>query len=97
MPLSAEDNATPASAVFQHLTRALSKLNAEARQAVFERARVILVEQLRTRKPPATEPEIMGERFALEDAIAKVELNLAKSQAGPARIGGEHPQERYGS
>jgi len=65
---------------------AVSKLDrntGEARQALFECARVILVEQLRARQPPATEPEIMHERFALEDAILKVESELATDQVSP--------------
>jgi hypothetical protein len=56
------------------LAGAVSKLDtntAEARQTLFERARAILIEQLRSRQPPATESEIMRERFALEDASAK--------------------------
>jgi hypothetical protein len=55
------------------MAKAVSRLEentAEARQELFDRARVILVEQLRLRQPPATEPEIMAERFALEDAIS---------------------------
>ena len=45
-----------------------------ARHAVFERARVILIDQLRIRQPPASDSEITRERAALEDAIQKVEL-----------------------
>ena len=48
-----------------------------ARHAVFERARVILIDQLRIRQPPASNSEITRERVALEDAIRKVETESA--------------------
>ena len=48
-----------------------------ARHAVFERARVILIDQLRIRQPPASDSEITRERAALEDAIRKVEAESA--------------------
>jgi hypothetical protein len=48
-----------------------------ARYAVFERARVILIDQLRIRQPPASDSEITRERAALEDAIRKVEAETA--------------------
>jgi hypothetical protein len=52
----------------------------EARRTLFERARAILNEQLRARQPPATKPEIMRERFALQDAIRKVESSGPEAQ-----------------
>jgi hypothetical protein len=62
------------------MTRALGKLErntAEDRRVLFDRARAVLLMQLGNRKPPATEPEVKREQFALEVAIRKVELELA--------------------
>lgn len=66
------------------MSQAVSRLKrdtAEARQELFERARTILIEQLRKREPPATEAEIMRERFALEDAIRKIEADVSGDSA----------------
>jgi hypothetical protein len=62
------------------MTRALAKLDkntAEERRVLFDGARAVLLKQLRNRRPPATEPEVKREQFALEVAIRKVELELA--------------------
>jgi hypothetical protein len=62
------------------MTRALAKLErntADDRRVLFDRARAVLLKQLRNRRPPATEPEVKREQFALEVAIRKVELELA--------------------
>jgi cytochrome c biogenesis protein CcdA len=62
------------------MNRALAKLDrntAEERRVLFDGARAVLLNQLRNRKPPASEPEVKREQFALEVAIRKVELELA--------------------
>ena len=59
---------------------AVSKLDsntAETRQALFERAKSLVVQELRARRPPAKEPEIVRECAALRAAIRKVEAELA--------------------
>jgi hypothetical protein len=64
------------------MNRALSKLDrntAEERRVLFDGARAVLLTQLRNRQPPASEPELKREQFALEVAIRKVELELATS------------------
>ena len=68
------------------IARAVSRLENNtpaARHAVFERARVILIDQLRIRQPPASDSEITRERAALEDAIRKVELEPASPISRP--------------
>jgi hypothetical protein len=63
------------------ITRAVSRLEDNthaARKAVFDRARVILIDHFRIRQPPASNSEIALERSALEDAIRKIESELAK-------------------
>ena len=58
------------------VARAVSRLESNtpvARDALFEKLRVILIDQLRIRQPPASSSEIMRERAALEVAIRKVE------------------------
>jgi hypothetical protein len=62
------------------MSRAVTKLDrntATDRRALFDGARDILAKQLRSRRPPATEPEIRREQHALELAIRKVEFELA--------------------
>jgi len=74
------------------IVRAVSKLESNtpaARNALFQQARVILIDQLRVRQPPASESEIMRERVALEDAIRKVETDSGtptppKARSAPA-------------
>ena len=48
----------------------------DARHSLFERIRVILINQLQSRQPPASRFEILRECAALESAIRKVELEL---------------------
>ena len=58
------------------VARAVSRLESNtpvARDALFEKLRVILIDQLRIRQRPASSSEIMRERAALEVAIRKVE------------------------
>ena len=72
------------------VVRAVSKLESntpDARRALFQQARIILIDQLRIRQPTASDSEIMRERAALEDAIRKVESELgtpALPQTGSA-------------
>jgi len=59
---------------------AVSKLERNTpatRDVLFGQVRSILVRQLEVRTPPASEPEIIRERAALEHAIRKVEAELA--------------------
>lgn len=62
------------------LARAVSSLpqnTAEARKAVFDRARTALLRQLRGVDPPLPEGEITRERLALEEAIRRIEAEYA--------------------
>ena len=52
----------------------------EARRAVYEHARSILVRQSRDKNPPLTEAEIVFERLALEQAILRVEAEHYSSR-----------------
>ena len=52
---------------------ALQRNTGEARRALYERARTVLVAQLRGVQPPLSEEDITRERITLEDAIRKVE------------------------
>jgi hypothetical protein len=80
---------------YYHLiARAISTLESDtslARHALYERIRAILVEQLRSRQPPASNSEIMRERAALEAAIRKIELESPtplQSRTEPAHASG---------
>ena len=58
------------------IARAISGLPSktdEARQAIYERARAVLQERLRTLDPPISETELAVERSALELAIQRLE------------------------
>ncbi|WP_238125028.1 hypothetical protein [Xanthobacter sp. NM-25] len=62
------------------LARAISSLpqnTAEARKAVFDRARTALLRQLRGVDPPLPEGEITRERLGLEEAIRRLEAEAA--------------------
>jgi hypothetical protein len=54
----------------------LNQNTAKARRAVYERARVAQVAQLRALDPPISESVIVRERWALENAIRKVETDV---------------------
>ena len=63
----------------------LEKNTGENRRALYERARVALVAQLRGVVPALDESEITRERLALEEAIRKVEAEAARSARETAR------------
>ena len=64
---------------------ALDDRTAESRRVVYERARVVLLAQLRSANPPFTEGEITHERLALEEAVRTVEREAAQC-ARDARV-----------
>jgi hypothetical protein len=69
------------------LTRAVSALpesTPETRRAVYERARKALIGQLRAVQPPMAEADIQAESAALDDAIARIEADLALADMFPA-------------
>ncbi len=70
------------------ISRAISALpghTPDARQGVYERARKALVNQLRSIQPPVAEADIAAESRALEEAITRLELELAKANARGAQ------------
>jgi hypothetical protein len=85
------------------LTRALDALSdrsPQMRQAVYDRARSALMEQLRNLDPPLSEADIARERLALEDAVNRVEAGEKRREgtlepvmpaAGMARARREPP------
>lgn len=56
----------------------LEKNTGENRRALYDRARAALVSQLRGVEPALDEPDITRERLMLEEAIRKVEAEVAK-------------------
>ena len=65
------------------ITRAiagLEKNTAENRRVLYDRARSALVAQLRSIDPPLSESEITRERLGLEEAIRRIELEIARGQ-----------------
>jgi hypothetical protein len=52
--------------------------SSEARQAVYDRVREAMLNELRKTDPPFSDFEIMRERLALEDAVSKVEDESAE-------------------
>jgi hypothetical protein len=70
------------------ISRAISALpgqTPDARQGVYERARKALVNQLRSIQPPVADADIAAESRALEEAITRLELELAKSNVRGAQ------------
>jgi lipoprotein-anchoring transpeptidase ErfK/SrfK len=85
------------------LSRAMSAPDAADagwRRGVYDRARQMLVTQLRARRPPASPAEIAREQSALDAAIERVEAELpqadsdditgamARDRGAPSRLGG---------
>jgi hypothetical protein len=65
----------------------LEKSTSETRRALYDRARTALLAQLRGVEPALSEPEITRERLALEEAIRKVEGDIAFPRAPDAAPG----------
>jgi hypothetical protein len=67
------------------IAAAIGALNPGARgddrRTVYERARTILLQQLRSQQPSRTESEITAERLALEQAIHKLEAEAEHARA----------------
>lgn len=68
---------------------ALPQSTPDARQAVYERARKALFNQLRGIQPPIAEDDIAAEGRALEEAIERVETESAAKQALAPQLGVE--------
>ncbi len=73
----------------------------ETRGAIYERARTALLGQLRNMQPPAPEAAIEREARALDEAIARIELELALAggttpieEKTPPQAGEKPPQEQ---
>ena len=63
---------------FPLISRAVANMGdstAEDRRALYERAKLALVSQLRNSDPPIAETDIAREQIALEEAIRRAELN----------------------
>src|SRR5690349_1113973 len=56
----------------------LERNTGENRRSLYERARNALLDQLRGVTPPLSETDITRERLALEEAIRKVESDVAR-------------------
>jgi hypothetical protein len=64
------------------IARAISRLPSktdEARYAIYERARTVVQESLRTHDPPLSPAELATEHYGLEAAISRVETELRRS------------------
>ncbi|MBV9392872.1 MAG: hypothetical protein JOZ84_00525, partial [Methylobacteriaceae bacterium] len=59
------------------------------RRAIYERARTALLGQLRAIQPPIPEPDIQRESQALDEAVNRLESEIAAKDAAPARAAGE--------
>lgn len=60
----------------------------ESRRSLYERARTALITQLRSIDPPLSESDITRERLALEEAVRKVESEVARR----ANLHGPRPE-----
>jgi len=66
------------------LARAIAGLtdkSPEARRAVYDRARTALVAQLRSLDPPLSEADITRERLSLDEAVSRIEAEIALAEA----------------
>ncbi|WP_036291208.1 hypothetical protein [Methylosinus sp. PW1] len=79
------------------LARAVAALPQSApqtRQAVYERARKALFNQLRSIQPPVAEEDIEAEGRALDEAIARLELEVVREQTGREPVAALAPKEK---
>lgn len=66
------------------LARAIAGLtdkSPEARRSVYERARTALLAQLRSLDPPLSEADITRERLSLDEAVSRIEAEIALAEA----------------
>ncbi|CAN7443901.1 histidine kinase [Bosea sp. LjRoot90] len=66
------------------LARAIAGLtdkSPEARRSVYERARTALLGQLRSLDPPLSEADITRERLSLDEAVSRIEAEIALAEA----------------
>lgn len=73
------------------LSRAIAGLSdpsPEMRRAIYDRARAVLVAQLRGVDPPLSETEIARERLGLDETIARLEAELASRPAASPAVEG---------
>ncbi|HTB01341.1 MAG TPA: hypothetical protein VK804_12760 [Bradyrhizobium sp.] len=78
------------------LSRAVAGLESntdEMRQALYQRVRTILVDNLRNQKPPVPGAEIERERLVLEEAIQKVEQKSANPTSQSGTTAHDHQSE----
>jgi hypothetical protein len=81
------------------LSKAISGLkeqSPQARRAIYDRARQVLVAQLRNVNPPMSETEITRQRLALDDVINRIEAEQAEAAmatdvAEPAAVPAPEP------
>jgi hypothetical protein len=73
------------------LSRAIAGLQEqtpEARRAVYDRAKQVLVTQLRNVDPPVSEADIMRQRLALDEVIARIERDYQSADPVPQPVPG---------
>lgn len=66
------------------LARAIAGLtdkSPEARRSVYDRARAALLAQLRSLDPPLSEADITRERLSLDEAVSRIEAEIALAEA----------------
>jgi hypothetical protein len=76
------------------ISRAIATLQQQtpdARQSVYERARKALFNQLRSIQPPVAEADIAAEGRALEEAIARLEFEIAGKNTAPSKAAPAKP------
>lgn len=81
------------------LARAIAGLtdkSPEARRAVYDRARAALLAQLRSLDPPLSEADITRERLSLDEAVSRIEAEIALADALEPTFPPLPPGERRG-
>lgn len=79
------------------LARAIAGLtdkSPEARKAVYDRARAALLAQLRSLDPPLSEADITRERLSLDEAVSRIEAEIALADALEPSFPPQPPAER---
>lgn len=83
-------------AVLSKAVAGLESSSAEARRAVYDKARNALIGQLKAIDPPLPTAEISRQRLELEEAIRRVERETSSVPAGaPVRVAAPQPSEAH--
>ena len=82
--------------VLQRAVRSLPDGSGPQRRQVYEKARKALIKQLQSFDPPLSSSDVTSQRLALEDAIRKIENEIARQNRTRRAVQGALPASNGG-